>query len=103
MIYIECRNCKFVCTCCASRKDGTSCSGCENHFDEFKPAENINYCPMTGKRVISHKNISCKHVRDNGTCAKRQVIQENVNILAVIMNVQVIHKSLLYTYISKYK
>lgn len=71
MIYIECRNCKFVCTCCASLKDGTSCSGCENHFDEFKPAENINYCPMTGKRVISHKNISCKHVRDNGTCAKR--------------------------------
>lgn len=70
MIYVECRNCKFVCTCCASRKDGTNCSGCENHFDEFKPAENINYCPMTGKRVISHNNISCKHIRDNGTCGK---------------------------------
>lgn len=51
MGYEKCKDCKYICTCCASRKDYVRCSGCESHYDEFIPAENINYCPLTGEDI----------------------------------------------------
>ena len=50
-MFTKCRECDYVCSCCSSRTDCANCSGCENHHDEFKPAENIIYCPLTGEKV----------------------------------------------------
>lgn len=45
----ECRKCKYVCACCSSRI-GQRCSGCDR-YDEFEPAEHIEYCPLNGKKL----------------------------------------------------
>lgn len=51
MTYQKCRDCNYRCICCRDRVNSLSCSGCENHYDEFKPAENIIYCPLDGKKI----------------------------------------------------
>lgn len=51
MMFEKCRNCKYICTCCSSRNVCESCSGCEKYYDEFRPAENILYCPLDGSKV----------------------------------------------------
>lgn len=53
MLYSMCRNCSYVCGCCSARINNARCSGCENHYDEFKPADNIKYCPLTGEKFSS--------------------------------------------------
>ena len=50
-MYTKCRDCKYRCTCCSSRGLGINCSGCENYYDQFKPAENIFYCPLDGSKI----------------------------------------------------
>ena len=50
-MYSVCRDCKYVCSCCSSRINNLRCYGCESHYDEFKPADNIKYCPLTGKKL----------------------------------------------------
>lgn len=52
-VYTECRNCKNRCKCCSSHFHDhyPNCQSCEQHFDEFKPAKHIIYCPLTGKKV----------------------------------------------------
>lgn len=52
-MYSMCRNCSYVCSCCSARANGARCSGCESRYDEFKPAENIKYCPLTGEKLSS--------------------------------------------------
>lgn len=71
MAYDKCRDCKYRCTCCSSREGWSHCSGCESHYDEFKPAENIIYCPMTGQKIVSHPAIRCKHMKDNSICSQK--------------------------------
>lgn len=71
MAYDNCRDCKYRCKCCSSREGWSRCSGCESHYDEFRPAENIIFCPMTGQKIVSHPAIRCKHMKDNGICSKK--------------------------------
>ena len=49
MCYKDCvTKCKFTCFCCKRHADPRGyCFACENK-DEFHPAENIIYCPLTG-------------------------------------------------------
>lgn len=56
MLYSMCRNCSYVCSCCSARVNGARCSGCESRYDEFEPAENIKYCPLTGEKLPSEDN-----------------------------------------------
>lgn len=55
MIYQKCRDCKYRCRCCSSHffDRNPRCSGCENHYDEFEPAEHMWCCPRDGQ-VIHH-------------------------------------------------
>ena len=55
MAYEKCRDCEYRCTCCSSREIWARCSGCGNHYDEFKPAENIIHCPLNGDVVESRE------------------------------------------------
>lgn len=71
MAYDKCRVCEHRCTCCSSRQTWVCCSGCDSHYDEFKPAENIIYCPMTGQKIVSNPPTRCKHMKDTGICSKR--------------------------------
>lgn len=50
MMYEKCRKCRYRCTCCSSRKDWNNCSGCDR-YDEFKPADNIIFCPLDGSEI----------------------------------------------------
>lgn len=63
MVYKVCRDCEHRCTCCSGRYTLTRCSGCENHYDEFAPAEHINFCPVNGRKLNNEvKNcLTCKH------------------------------------------
>jgi hypothetical protein len=53
MVWAKCRDCQYRCRCCASHffDKRPGCSGCENHYDEFYPAEHIKFCPIDGKPV----------------------------------------------------
>lgn len=51
MIYQKCRDCKYRCNCCSGRYTLCRCSGCENHYDEFRLAENIIYCSLDGSKL----------------------------------------------------
>lgn len=53
MIFKKCRNCQYRCRCCASHffDKGPRCSRCENHYDEFHPAEHVKYCPLDGQLI----------------------------------------------------
>ena len=49
-MYEKCKNCEYICTCCLSRQYCDR-SGCENGYDEFKPAKNIRFCPLDGNKI----------------------------------------------------
>lgn len=53
MIYKKCRNCQYRCRCCASHffDQGPRCFSCENHYDEFYPAEHVKNCPIDGQPI----------------------------------------------------
>lgn len=53
MIFKKCRDCSYRCRCCASSvfDRGPFCSRCENHYDEFYPAEQIKHCPLDGRKI----------------------------------------------------
>lgn len=63
MMYEKCRSCKYRCTCCSSRNAWECCSGCENHYDEFKPADNIIYCPLDGNEIEKVDKFESKKVK----------------------------------------
>lgn len=68
--YPTCKACKYVCSCCASRGDASKCYNCVNDNSDFKPAENIKHCPITGLKIMQNQYKRCKHMKDTGICSK---------------------------------
>jgi len=53
MFYEKCRECRYVCRCCASHfmDNWPRCSECPNNRIEFTPSYHIVYCPLDGEKI----------------------------------------------------
>lgn len=47
-----CRDCSHRCHCCSSSINySVRCSGCECHYDEFRPIPWMGFCPLYGTSI----------------------------------------------------
>lgn len=52
-IYEKCRQCRYVCRCCASHfmEGWPQCARCPGSRIEFEPAAHIKRCPLDGSTI----------------------------------------------------